>query len=93
MKQMSTEKINQIANIFHLLGDKNRLKIFLFLANEKKSVTQIVEYTVLTQSNVSHHLRLLKNGGLVSSCRCGKSIYYQITPNDIIANFLCYINS
>ena len=71
-------EVEQAAEIFHLLGDYSRLRIYLLIAESEKSVTDIVELTHLTQSNVSHHLKLLKAKGLVSSNRKGKSVVYSV---------------
>lgn len=63
----------------NLLGDYSRLRIFLLIAERERSVKEIVEITRLTQSNVSHHLKLLRENELVQSCRVGKSIIYTLS--------------
>lgn len=72
-------EIKQTAELFHLLGDYNRLKIFLLIADRERSVKEIVEITRLSQSNVSHHLKLLRENELVQSYRVGKSIIYTLS--------------
>ncbi len=79
-------EVEQAADLFHLLGDLSRLRIYLLIAEHDRSVTDIVELTHLTQSNVSHHLKLLRAKGLVSSNRIGKSVIYSINKG----NSLCW---
>ena len=71
-------EVEKAAELFHLLGDYSRLKIYLLIVERERSVTEIVELTHLTQSNVSHHLKLLKAKDLVSSKRQGKLIIYMV---------------
>lgn len=77
-------EVEQTAELFHLLGDYSRLKIYLLIAEHDSSVTDIIELTRLTQSNVSHHLKLLKAKGLVSSTRTGKSVMYTADKGKLL---------
>lgn len=54
-----------LAETFRLLGDPTRLRIMLYCLSEPKSVGEIVEGLGLSQSLVSHHLRLLRGSRLV----------------------------
>lgn len=78
-------KIEEIAELFHVLGDYSRLRIYLLIAEHDKSVTEIVELTHLSQSNVSHHLKLLKEKELVSYTRIGKLIIYSTNNSFLIS--------
>ncbi len=77
----STETVQEsgIANVFRLLGEPTRLKIVLDLAEKGElNVTQFCERLGQPQPAVSHHLALLKNGGLLEQRRSGKFNFYSI---------------
>ena len=63
--------------VFHSLGDKTRLSIMALLAEGEMNVTTICEKLRLPQSSTSHHLSLLRIGGLVKTRRNGKEIFYS----------------
>ncbi len=70
-----------------LLGEPNRMTIMHGLRLECRSVGQIVKETALSQSNVSFHLRLLREAGLVRPERRGKFIFYCL-PDSRLARIL-----
>ena len=70
------DKFEELARVFHSLGDKTRLSIMTLLAGGEVNVTTICKKLKLPQSNVSHHLGLLRIGGLVASRREGKQVFY-----------------
>ncbi len=72
------EKFEDLARVFHSLGDKTRLSIMELLASGEKNVTTLCKKLKLPQSSVSHHLGLLRVGGLVSRRRDGKQIFYSL---------------
>ncbi len=66
----------RLGEIFKLLAEPNRLKIICNLGLECQPVSDIVTATGLSQTNVSFHLRLLREAGLVRPERKGAFIYY-----------------
>lgn len=70
--------MHKLKNIFQTLSDSNRLKMIRSIADKKKSVGEIVKATSLSQPLVSHHLRVLKKNGVLSTNRKGPFIYYFI---------------
>jgi DNA-binding transcriptional ArsR family regulator len=66
-----------------VLGDETRLKIFEFLKDGEKCVCEIVPYIGTSQSNVSQHLRILKDANMVVDRREGRSIYYSVVDERI----------
>ncbi len=72
------EKLENLARVFHSLGDKTRLSIMELLAGGEKNVTTLCKKLKLPQSSVSHHLGLLRIGGLVNNRREGKQIFYSL---------------
>ena len=71
------DKFEDLARVFHSLGDKTRLSIMMLLTEGKTNVTTLCNKLKLPQSSVSHHLGLLRIGGLVETRRDGKQIFYS----------------
>lgn len=63
---------------FRALGDETRLRILELLVDGERSVAALIELTGLGQSLVSHHLRTLRDAGLVVTRRDGRWIFYDI---------------
>ncbi|TET12064.1 MAG: transcriptional regulator [Candidatus Thorarchaeota archaeon] len=63
--------------------DSNRRRILMFVGQGEKCVTELVELTGMEQSLVSHHLRSLRDCGLVRSRRHGKKVLYSTSSSDV----------
>ena len=70
----------QCATVLTALGDETRLRIMESLLLGEKCVTDLVREMKCTQPHASHHLRILRNSGLVEGRRDGKQICYRVTP-------------
>lgn len=70
------EKVSQLADLFSLMGDTSRLRIILTCLHEPISVSEIASELQLSQSLVSHHLRLLRAARMVRADRRGKQVFY-----------------
>ena len=69
----------RISRAFTALGDEHRQRILLtFERGERLNVGQIVEVSTLSRSAVSHHLKLLKDAGVLGSEKVGKEVFYWI---------------
>jgi DNA-binding transcriptional ArsR family regulator len=68
--------------IFRLLANESRLKILCYLAEEEKSVSQIIAFTGLQQGTVSQQLALLRAEELVESRRDGKAKHYKLKHSE-----------
>ncbi|HXX85343.1 MAG TPA: metalloregulator ArsR/SmtB family transcription factor [Casimicrobiaceae bacterium] len=67
----------RIASIFVALGDPHRQRILLmFEPGERLNVGQIVAASTLSRSAVSHHLRVLREAGVLASEKVGKEVYF-----------------
>lgn len=66
-----------IAGIFRQLGDPNRIRIFWLLCHCEECVVNIAAMVDMSSPAVSHHLRVLKDSGLLSSRREGREVYYR----------------
>ena len=86
LKISSDGGLNSQASAFlaKTLGDENRVRIIQLLANEKKSVSSIVEELGISQPLTSHHLKELKRSLLVSVERNGPFVFYKLADNRII---------
>lgn len=79
------DQIEVYTKFFHGLSNPTRYKIILSLLNGEKSVGELVEDTGSSQSLVSMQLKCLKWCNFVKSSKEGKSIYYSISDERIIA--------
>ncbi|HSS28016.1 MAG TPA: metalloregulator ArsR/SmtB family transcription factor [Usitatibacter sp.] len=69
----------QISRAFTALGDEHRQRILLtFERGERLNVGQIVEVSTLSRSAVSHHLKLMREAGVLGSEKIGKEVYYWV---------------
>ena len=67
----------RIASIFVALGDPHRQRMLLmFQPGERLNVGQIVAASTLSRSAVSHHLRVLREAGVLASEKVGKEVYF-----------------
>ena len=73
----SPEGFQMVADLYKQLGDPTRLRIFWLLCHCEECVINISAAVEMSSPAVSHHLRQLKNGGLINSRREGKEVYYK----------------
>lgn len=83
LTQLSANDISILAETFRLLGDQSRLKILFQCIRGPVSVGDLAEGVDLSQSLVSHHLRLLRAARLVRGERNGKQIFYEIADHHV----------
>jgi len=76
--------VKALSEVFKLLSEPNRLRILCGLGMECQSVGSIVKETGLSQTNVSFHLRLLREAGLVRPERRGAFIYYCLPDQKLL---------
>lgn len=67
-----------MARMFMALADKTRLKIVKLLNEQEYSVDELVRTLDLAQSTTSHHLKVLRDAGLVRCEKRGRSVYYSL---------------
>ncbi len=70
---------------FRALGDETRLRLLEFLADGEHTVAELMELAGLGQSLVSHHLRSLREAGLVVARREGRWVHYAIAESALNA--------
>jgi len=79
--------LRKYAEFFKALGDENRLKILKMLAEKDMCVCEIINNLNVSQPAISHHLKTLKQAGIVEDRREGKWIFYSLNQKEII-NYL-----
>lgn len=78
-----TKEINKLAGMFSVLGDPSRLAIVYFLMDKRASVTEITAELGISQSAVSHQLRILKDAHVLKSEKNGKMVIYSLNDNHV----------
>lgn len=73
--------IFEAAELFNLLGDNSRLRIFLALATTELCVCDLAAILNMSSSAVSHQLRLMRTKGLVRYRKEGKIAYYSLADS------------
>ncbi|SES24693.1 DNA-binding transcriptional regulator, ArsR family [Gracilibacillus ureilyticus] len=86
-KEHSTLQIfQQLSPYFQGLGDPVRQQIIvLLIENESLNVTMIAESIPMSRPNISHHLKILKQAGLVQVQKKGTEMFYRLEINDVVA--------
>jgi ArsR family transcriptional regulator len=67
-------------DVIRVLGDPLRLRIVTLLARETLCTTHLVEETGAKQTNLSNHMKVLREAGLVETEPCGRFTYYKLKP-------------
>ncbi len=84
---ISDDNAAMLAEVFKVLGDPTRIKIIFALSCFELCVCDIAETVGMTQSAVSHQLRLMRNMKLVKYRKEGKSVYYSLDDDHILQLF------
>lgn len=71
------EDFGSAAELFKLLGDASRVRIFWILCHGEECVINLSAMMDMSSPAVSHHLKLLRASGLIVSRREGKEVYYR----------------
>jgi DNA-binding transcriptional ArsR family regulator len=72
------EVFESVARYFSVLGEPTRLRILHALCQEEKCVNEIIKVTGLAQANVSRHLGLMYQAGMLARRRDGTQIFYRV---------------
>ena len=81
------EVLSDLADLFKIFGDSTRIKILYALLRSELCVCDIADLLGLTQSAISHQLRVLKQSKLVKNRREGKTIFYSLADEHVRAIF------
>ena len=72
-------------DLIRVLADPLRLQIVTLLAEETLCTTHLVEETGAKQTNLSNHMKVLREAGVVETEPCGRYTYYRLKP-DVLAS-------
>lgn len=83
-KSMPTdERIYELSDFFKILGDSTRARILIALENTEMCVQHMSELLDMSQSAISHQLKVLRDNNMVDSRREGKNVYYFLKDDHI----------
>ncbi len=94
VSKKSIQEAEKTANLLGIIAEKNRLKILCVLKNGERCVCDIWQDIGIPQNLTSHHLKVLKNAGLINSRKEGLKVIYSINKkemnnfNSLLNNFL-----
>ncbi len=77
------ENLYDLAELFKMFGDSTRIRILFVLFEAEVCVCDLAAALNMTQSAVSHQLKLLKQSKLVKSRREGKSVFYSLADSHV----------
>ena len=77
------ETLFELSDLFKLFGDATRIKILYLLFEKELCVCDIAALLNMTQSAISHQLKVLKNSKLVKFRREGKVVFYRLSDNHV----------
>lgn len=77
------ETLYNLAELFKVFGDSTRIRILFVLFEAEVCVCDLASALNMTQSAISHQLRILKQNKLVKSRRDGKSVFYSLADDHV----------
>ena len=75
--------MQDLAELFKIFGDTTRIRILFVLFEAEVCVCDLAETLGMTQSAISHQLKMLKSSGLVRARRRGKSVFYSLADDHV----------
>lgn len=77
------EELYDLAELFKVFGDSTRIRILFVLFESEVCVCDLAEALHMTQSAISHQLKILKQAKLVKCRREGKSVFYSLADHHV----------
>ncbi len=81
--QLPDQTVTGLAEIFKTLGDPTRIRIMHFLRKREMCVCDLAAALDMSQSAISHQLRILRNFRLVKNRRDGKQVFYSLDDDHV----------
>ena len=78
-----TDIWSDLADLFKVFGDSSRIRILYSLLDDEHCVQELADELAMTQSAVSHQLKILRMNKLVKSRRDGRQIYYSLADDHV----------
>jgi DNA-binding transcriptional ArsR family regulator len=76
-----------VAELFRSFSDTSRVRLLSLLAEQELNVGALAELVGISESAISHHLRGLRQTGIVVARRDGKEVFYRVEDEHIVALF------
>lgn len=86
-KKVKENKFNQLAELFKIFSDVSRIKIIYSLLDKELSVNEIASSVNMSQSAVSHQLKILKQSKFIKNRRDKNIIYYSLLNHHVLNIF------
>ncbi len=83
MKIKDENELYDLAELFKVFGDTTRIRILFALFEQELCVSDIAQGLQITQSAISHQLKILKQSRLIKSRREGKQMYYALADDHV----------
>ena len=80
---VTLDEVDQLADLFSLTSDPTRLRVLLYLLAGEQCVCSISEQLDVSVSAVSHQLRRLRTGGMISKRKQGRHVYYSLADDHV----------
>lgn len=80
---LEEEELYELADLFKIFGDSTRIKILYALSESEMCVCDIAQRLNMTQSAISHQLKILKQSKLVKNRREGKTVFYSLADGHV----------
>ena len=90
-KQKANSKLKQAIDFLGVISERNRLRILCILKKREMCVCEIWQYLKLSQNLTSHHLKVLKDFGLLSSRQEGLKVIYSINKK-VVKKYIKLLN-
>ena len=84
---LQPDTVGALADIFKVLGDPTRVRILDVLSRGEQCVCHLAGLLGMTESAISHQLRLLRNTRIVRARRDGRQIYYSLDDKHVLTLF------
>ena len=81
---LSDDTVQRLADTFKILGDPTRIKILCVLSRQEMCVCDIAETLQISQSAISHQLRVLRGARLVKFRKDGKEAWYSLDDDHVV---------
>lgn len=78
-KSNETKQVSSLSSLLKIVSEESRLKLLCMLRNGSHCVCELMEHVDLSQSLISHHLKDLKEAGIVQDEKKGLRVYYSLT--------------
>lgn len=80
---ISDETIHAMAEMFKVMGDPTRLRILSLLAEKELCVGELADHLAVSQSAVSHQLRILRALNIVRFQKMGREVFYSLADDHV----------